>query len=77
MLNLTYNYKLQPTDKQIELIEHNLTVCKSVWNAASSACKSRKRDALSQRLCLGISGNFGITAVAAKLINVLYLMSTL
>ena len=32
MLNLTYNYKLQPTDKQIELIEHNLAVCKSVWN---------------------------------------------
>ena len=34
MLNLTYNYKLQPTDKQIELIEHNLAVCKSVWNHA-------------------------------------------
>ena len=34
MLNLTYNYKLQPTDKQIELIEHNLKVCKSVWNHA-------------------------------------------
>ncbi len=34
MLNLTYNYKLQPTDKQIELIEHNLAVCRSVWNHA-------------------------------------------
>ena len=34
MLNLTYNYKLQPTSKQIELIEHNLAVCKSVWNHA-------------------------------------------
>ncbi|MEM7761179.1 MAG: transposase [Cyanobacteria bacterium P01_A01_bin.40] len=34
MLNLTYNYKLQPTEKQIELIEHNLNVCKSVWNHA-------------------------------------------
>ena len=34
MLNLTYNYKLQPTDKQIEQIEHNLSVCKSVWNHA-------------------------------------------
>jgi putative transposase len=32
MLNLTYNYKLQPTVKQIEIIEHNLNVCKSVWN---------------------------------------------
>ena len=41
MLNLTYNYKLEPTDKQIELIEHNLDVCRSVWNAASRACKSR------------------------------------
>ena len=34
MLNLTYNYKLQPTAKQIEIIEHNLAVCKSVWNHA-------------------------------------------
>ncbi|MDJ0845619.1 MAG: helix-turn-helix domain-containing protein, partial [Crocosphaera sp.] len=34
MLNLTYNYKLKPTKKQIELIEHNLDVCKSVWNYA-------------------------------------------
>ena len=34
MLNLTYNYKLQPTLKQIEIIEHNLDVCKSVWNYA-------------------------------------------
>ncbi|MGK7939853.1 MAG: RNA-guided endonuclease InsQ/TnpB family protein [Crocosphaera sp.] len=34
MLNLTYNYKLQPTQKQVEIIEHNLDVCKSVWNYA-------------------------------------------
>lgn len=34
MLNLTYNYKIQPTAKQIEQIEHNLAVCKSVWNHA-------------------------------------------
>ena len=34
MFNLTYNYKLQPTKKQIEIIEHNLSVCKSVWNYA-------------------------------------------
>jgi putative transposase len=34
MLNLTYNYKLQPTKEQIEIIEHNLNVCKSVWNYA-------------------------------------------
>jgi putative transposase len=34
MLNLTYNYKLQPTTEQVEIIEHNLNVCKSVWNYA-------------------------------------------
>lgn len=34
MFNLTYSYKLQPTAKQIELIEQNLLVCKSVWNHA-------------------------------------------
>ncbi len=34
MLNLTYNYKLQPTPKHIKLIDHNLEVCKSVWNHA-------------------------------------------
>lgn len=32
MLNLTYNYKLLPTPKQIEKIKLNLAVCKSVWN---------------------------------------------
>ncbi len=34
MLNLTYNYKIKPTKKQIEKIEHNLNVCRSVWNYA-------------------------------------------
>jgi putative transposase len=34
MFNLTYNYKLQPTKEQVEIIEHNLKVCKSVWNHA-------------------------------------------
>ena len=33
-VSLTYSYKLQPTAKQIEIIEHNLNVCKSVWNHA-------------------------------------------
>ena len=32
MLNLTYNFKLIPTSKQVEQIEYILTVCKSVWN---------------------------------------------
>jgi putative transposase len=39
MFNLTYNYKLQPTKEQIEIIEHNLNVCKSVWNYALSIRK--------------------------------------
>ena len=34
MLHLTYNYKLKPTKEQIEKIELNLAVCKSVWNYA-------------------------------------------
>ena len=34
MLNLTYNYKIKPTKQQIEVIEHNLSVCKSVGNYA-------------------------------------------
>lgn len=34
MLNLTYNYKIIPTKEQIEKIELNLSVCKSVWNYA-------------------------------------------
>jgi putative transposase len=32
MLNLTYEYKLEPNRQQIEMIEHTLDVCRSVWN---------------------------------------------
>jgi len=34
MLHLTYHYKIIPTQEQIEKIELNLSVCKSVWNYA-------------------------------------------
>ena len=34
MLTLTYEYKLQPNGQQIEMIEHTLSVCRSVWNFA-------------------------------------------
>jgi len=34
MLTLTYEYKLQPSRQQIEMIEHTLDVCRSVWNFA-------------------------------------------
>jgi putative transposase len=34
MLALTYEYKLIPNKEQIEVIEHTLDVCRSVWNYA-------------------------------------------
>lgn len=34
MLTLTYEYKANPTDEQIKLIEHTIDVCRQVWNFA-------------------------------------------
>ncbi|MFW6296051.1 MAG: RNA-guided endonuclease InsQ/TnpB family protein, partial [Halothece sp.] len=34
MLTLTYEFKLQPNQKQVELIEQTLDVCRAVWNFA-------------------------------------------
>lgn len=34
MLTLTYEFKLIPDNQQIEMIEHTLSVCRSVWNYA-------------------------------------------
>jgi len=34
MLTLTYEYKLEPNQQQIDMIEHTLSVCRSVWNFA-------------------------------------------
>ncbi len=34
MITLTYEYKLIPDKRQIEVIEHTLDVCRSVWNYA-------------------------------------------
>ncbi len=34
MLTLTYEYKLEPNRQQIDMIEHTLSVCRSVWNFA-------------------------------------------
>ena len=46
MLILTYEYKLEPTDEQVEYIENTLSVCRRVWNFALGLrkdwCKSRK-----------------------------------
>jgi putative transposase len=34
MLTLTYEFKLIPDNQQIEVMEHTLNVCRSVWNYA-------------------------------------------
>ncbi|MDJ0795502.1 MAG: helix-turn-helix domain-containing protein, partial [Calothrix sp. MO_167.B12] len=34
MLTLTYEYKANPTQEQIKVIEHTLDVCRKVWNFA-------------------------------------------
>jgi putative transposase len=47
MLTLTYEYKLKPTKKQIEDIEHILTVCLKVWNYALR----ERKDWVNSRKC--------------------------
>jgi putative transposase len=47
VLNLTYEYKAMPTDEQIQLIEHTLTVCRKVWNFALR----ERKDWLNSRKC--------------------------
>jgi putative transposase len=34
MITLTYEYKLKPTQRQAEQIDHDLEVCRKVWNYA-------------------------------------------
>lgn len=40
MLTLTYEYRANPTKKQIQIIEHTLNVCRKVWNFALNERKS-------------------------------------
>lgn len=47
MLTLTYEYKALPTNEQIQLIEHTLTVCRKVWNFALR----ERKDWLNSRKC--------------------------
>ncbi|BAU14116.1 putative transposaseS891/IS1136/IS1341 family protein [Leptolyngbya sp. NIES-3755] len=47
MLSLTYEYKAMPTNEQIQLIEHTLTVCRKVWNFALR----ERKDWLNARKC--------------------------
>ena len=39
MLTLSYEFKLKPTQEQVQEIEHILAVCRQVWN---HALRSRK-----------------------------------
>ncbi|WP_293363662.1 MULTISPECIES: helix-turn-helix domain-containing protein, partial [unclassified Microcoleus] len=34
MLNMTYEYKLEPTSSQSQTFDHWLEVCRKVWNYA-------------------------------------------
>jgi len=47
LLTLTYEYKLKPTLKQIEDIEHILTVCRKAWNYALR----ERKDWVNSRKC--------------------------
>ncbi len=47
MLTLTYEYKLKPTKRQVELIEHSLNVCRKVWNYALR----ERKDWMASRKC--------------------------
>jgi putative transposase len=47
VLTLTYEYKVMPTDEQIQIIEHTLTVCRHVWNFALR----ERKDWINSRKC--------------------------
>ena len=47
MFTLSYEYKLKPTDQQVEVIEHTLNTSRSVWN---HALRERK-DWINSRKC--------------------------
>ncbi|HEY9845294.1 MAG TPA: transposase, partial [Candidatus Caenarcaniphilales bacterium] len=47
MLNMTWEFKLEPTAEQVTEIEHILTVCRQVWNYALR----ERKDWLNSRKC--------------------------
>ena len=47
MLNLTFEYKANPTPEQVQIIEHTLTVCRKVWNFALR----ERKDWINSRKC--------------------------
>jgi putative transposase len=48
MLNLSYEYKLKPTQKQISEIERTIVICRKVWNYALR----ERKDWINSRKCL-------------------------
>ena len=47
MITLTYEYKLKPTKQQTEQIDHDLEVCRRVWNYALR----ERKDWIASRKC--------------------------
>jgi len=47
VLNLTFEYKANPTPEQVQIIEHTLTVCRKVWNFALR----ERKDWINSRKC--------------------------
>lgn len=47
MLNLSYEYKLKPTDEQISEIKRTLIICRKVWNYALR----ERKDWINSRKC--------------------------
>jgi putative transposase len=64
VLNLTFEYKANPTPEQVQMIEHTLTVCRKVWNFALR----ERKDWINSRKCqinaCSISGEYIIPADA-------------
>ncbi|HEY9796326.1 MAG TPA: transposase [Leptolyngbyaceae cyanobacterium] len=64
MLNLTYEFKAIPTQKQVQLIEHTLSVCQKVWNFALRERKDWINSRKCHALACSISGEYIIPADA-------------
>jgi len=64
VLNLTYEFKAIPTQKQVQLIEHTLSVCQKVWNFALRERKDWINSRKCHALACSISGEYIIPADA-------------
>jgi putative transposase len=64
VLNLTFEYKANPTPEQVQMIEHTLTVCRKVWNFALRERKDWINSRKCHTLACSISGEYIIPADA-------------